>query len=46
MLENQITHKPFSKLGKVYKYEFLNVSKVLIPLYGVLLELGLFHGIT
>lgn len=46
MLENQITHKPFSKLGKVYKYEFLNVSKVLVPLYGVLLALGLFHGIT
>lgn len=32
-------------IGKIYKYEFINTSKVLLPLYIILIVLGLFSGI-
>lgn len=37
---------PFPKIGKVIKYEYKHSSKRLFPLYGVLLALGLFTGLS
>lgn len=37
---------PFPAIGKVMKYEFLHSSKKVLPLYGVLLVLGLICGFT
>lgn len=37
---------PFPAIGKVIKYEFLHSSRRLLPLYGVLLILGLVAGLT
>ena len=36
---------PFSKIGKVIKYDLKHSSKKLLPLYGVLLALGLLTGL-
>ena len=36
---------PFPKIGKVIKYDLKHSSKKLIPLYGVLLMLGLLTGL-
>ena len=36
---------PFPKIGKVIKYDLKHSSKKLIPLYGVLLALGLLAGL-
>ena len=36
---------PFPKIGKVIKYDLKHSSKKLIPLYGVLLALGLLTGL-
>ena len=36
---------PFPKIGKVIKYDLKHSSKRLIPLYGVLLALGLLVGL-
>ncbi|MCR4742431.1 MAG: hypothetical protein K5866_06135 [Treponema sp.] len=44
MLKN--IRNPFPRIGKIYKYEFLNVAKILLPLYGILLILGLINGLT
>ena len=37
---------PFPKIGKVMKYEFKHSARLLLPLYGVLLVLGLFTGLS
>lgn len=37
---------PFPKIGKVIKYEFKHSARILLPLYGVLLVLGLFVGLS
>lgn len=37
---------PFPKIGKVIKYEFKHSSKILLPLYGILLLLGLLTGLS
>ena len=36
---------PFPKIGKVIKYDLKHSSKKLLPLYGVLLALGLLTGL-
>ena len=36
---------PFPKIGKVIKYDLKHSSKKLLPLYGVLLALGLLAGL-
>jgi hypothetical protein len=36
---------PFPKIGKVIKYDLKHSSKRLLPLYGVLLILGLLVGL-
>ena len=45
IIENTENFKrnPFERIGKVFKYEFIHASKTLIPLYAVLLLLGLLH---
>lgn len=37
---------PFPVIGKIIKYEFKHSSKILLPLYGVLLTLGLLTGLS
>lgn len=37
---------PFPKIGKVIKYEFKHSARILLPMYGVLLVLGLFVGLS
>lgn len=37
---------PFPKIGKIIKYEFKHSSRILFPLYAVLLVLGLMTGIS
>ena len=37
---------PFPKIGKVIKYDLMHSAKKLIPLYGVLLVLGLLTGLS
>ena len=37
---------PFPKIGKVIKYEFKHSARTLLPLYGVLLVLGLLTGLS
>ena len=39
MLGNK--RNPFPRIGKIYKYEFINISKILLPLYLLLIILGL-----
>ncbi|MCQ2592385.1 MAG: hypothetical protein MJ188_06330 [Treponema sp.] len=47
IMENEeITKRnPFERIGKVFKYEFIHASKTLLPLYSVLLVLGLLIGL-
>lgn len=47
IIENTENFKrnPFERIGKVFKYEFIHASKTLIPLYAVLLLLGLLIGL-
>ena len=44
MLGNK--RNPFPRIGKIYKYEFINISKILLPLYLLLIILGLIIGLT
>ena len=44
MLGNK--RNPFPRIGKIYKYEFINISKILLPLYLLLIILGLLIGLT
>lgn len=44
MLEKKIRN-PFVKMGKVYKYEFIHASKTLVPMYVILILLGLIIGL-
>lgn len=37
---------PFPKIGKIIKYEFKHSARKLLPLYGVLLFLGLLTGLS
>ena len=37
---------PFERVGKVIKYEFKHSARTLLPLYGVLLVLGLLTGLS
>lgn len=37
---------PFPKIGKIIKYEFKHSARTLLPLYGVLLVLGLLTGLS
>lgn len=37
---------PLSTLGKVIKYEFKHSARIILPLYGVLLALGLLTGLS
>jgi len=37
---------PFPKIGKIIKYEFKHSARILLPLYGVLLILGLITGLS
>ena len=37
---------PFERVGKVMKYEFKHSARTLLPLYGVLLVLGLLTGLS
>ena len=37
---------PFPRIGKVIKYEFKHSARTLLPLYGVLLVLGLLTGLS
>ena len=37
---------PFERIGKVIKYEFKHSARTLLPLYGVLLVLGLLTGLS
>ena len=37
---------PFERIGKVIKYEFKHSARTLLPLYGVLLILGLLTGLS
>lgn len=37
---------PFPQIGKVIKYEFKHSSRILLPLYGILLVLGLLTGLS
>ena len=37
---------PFERIGKVIKYEFKHSARILLPLYGVLLVLGLLTGLS
>lgn len=36
---------PFNMIGKVFKYEFINTAKILVPLYAILFVLGVFSGL-
>lgn len=45
-MENIKIRNPFPAIGKVIKYEFKHSARKLLPLYGVLLVLGLICGIT
>lgn len=44
-MKNKIRN-PFPQIGKVIKYEFKHSARVLLPLYGVLLLLGLLAGLS
>lgn len=44
MLEKKLRN-PFKMIGKVFKYEFKHISKVLVPMYAVLIVLGLVIGL-
>ncbi|MBR5646833.1 MAG: hypothetical protein IKX23_09360 [Treponema sp.] len=44
-MKNKIRN-PFPNIGKVIKYEFKHSARVLIPLYAVLLLLGLLTGLS
>lgn len=44
MLEKKIRN-PFKMIGKVFKYEFKHISKILVPMYAVLIVLGLVIGL-
>lgn len=43
MLEKK--RNPFKYFGKVYKYEFIHASKTLLPMYIIIIILGLFIGL-
>lgn len=45
-MENKKIRNPFPAIGKVIKYEFKHSARKLLPLYGVLLVLGLICGVT
>ncbi len=40
-----LKRNPFPIIGKVYKYEFKHISKTLVPLFLILLALGLVIGL-
>ena len=44
MLGNK--RNPSPRIGKIYNYEFINISKILLPLYLLLIILGLLIGLT
>lgn len=48
MLDNKysITRNPLDRIRKVFKYEFINASKILLPLYSIVLILGFLSGLT
>lgn len=45
-MEDKKFRNPFPAIGKVIKYEFLHSSKKLLPLYLILLVLGLITGLS
>ncbi len=45
-MEDKKIRNPFPAIGKVIKYEFLHSSKKLLPLYLILLVLGLITGLS
>lgn len=45
-MEDKKFRNPFPAIGKVIKYEFLHSSKKLLPLYLILLVLGLLTGLS